>query len=127
MKQYENTVVCLLAMLLRTESNLCDPPSATNYVIPFPPIIRAPVRSLFDAVVLSRGEYDPEVALIAVDHVLGFIWTYDWAPSETNKIPDPTLRFLILNHLQDDGRWRDSKQITPYIAKLQYMMVCGCF
>jgi len=46
----------------------------------------------------------------------------EWLPSNTNVIPDPTIRFLALSTIGPSGSFLEPKEVTNPIAALEYCM-----
>lgn len=102
---YAAEVVKLLSFVLRSHSMV------------LPSRVAQPLQSLQDALL---GEDDVEEEL--VHEVCLAMWTTEWDEDSSVAVPDPTLRFIALSSLKPQGHFNKPTQITPLIAKMEYMI-----
>lgn len=96
--QYIAPVTRLLATLLRE----CD-----VYELPRTPALKTAVTALRDSSATWKQVHAVVMAL----------WTHRWVKSEDCPFPDPTMSFLMLFSLQEDGHFADAQDTTGPIAK----------
>ncbi|KAJ7033872.1 hypothetical protein C8F04DRAFT_957224, partial [Mycena alexandri] len=96
--QYIAPVTRLLATLLRE----CD-----VYELPRTPALKTAVTALRDSSATWKQVHAVVMAL----------WTHCWVKSEECPFPDPTMSFLMLFSLQEDGHFADAQDTTGPIAK----------
>lgn len=110
MKRYTLPVIRILAMLLRDRS-LDDGTGDFNH------IIGNLVDMIQDGVAQSR-------IIQQIHAVLLQMWTTTWhrASWKPNLIADPTEAGLALLTLNQDGAFKEPKEVTQIIAKLEYCM-----
>ncbi|KAF7798320.1 hypothetical protein EIP86_009541, partial [Pleurotus ostreatoroseus] len=108
MDKYAAALEGFLAMLLRPQG---------AYQTPFTPELTNVLATLDTALV-----HDPDSLPECIDHVLQQVWEVSWRTTPTNRVADPTERFVMLKSLNMDGSWGDVRQVTPLLAKLKYLM-----
>ncbi|KAF8425053.1 hypothetical protein L210DRAFT_3509366 [Boletus edulis BED1] len=108
MKQYIIPVVCLLSMLLR---ELWIGMEQENIVI----------SKLED---LIEQDQEPSCIIQQIHVVLMKLWTTRWRKMSDcpQNITDPTEAALALMTLNQDGSFKEPKDVTRIIAKLEYCM-----
>ncbi|KAG6372831.1 hypothetical protein JVT61DRAFT_7249 [Boletus reticuloceps] len=108
MKQYILPVICLLAMLLR---DLWIGMEQENIVI-----------STLE--VLIEEEQEPTCIIQQIHVVLMKLWTTHWRKMSNcpQSITDPTKAALALMTLNQDGSFKEPKDVTKIIAKLENCM-----
>ncbi|KAF8814338.1 hypothetical protein BYT27DRAFT_7250136 [Phlegmacium glaucopus] len=107
--QYEAVLVKLLAMLLRPSD---------NYQFDLPHKIQAACEKLQQALIAEPE--DPRQVRISAGDLLFRIWGRTWKKSDINTIGDPSVCFLALSMLKQDGSFQNPKNTTPLIARLKY-------
>jgi hypothetical protein len=107
--QYEVVLVRLLAMLLR---------SSPGYQLDLPNKIQAATKELQQA--LMAEPEDPQQIRIKATNLLFRIWARIWKKTEINTIGDPSMCFLALSMLKNDGSFQTPKNTTPHISRLKY-------
>ncbi|KAG6382208.1 hypothetical protein JVT61DRAFT_861 [Boletus reticuloceps] len=107
-KQYINPVICLLAMLLR---DLWIGMEQENIVI-----------SMLED--LIEQDQEPSYIVQQIHVVLMKLWTTHWrkVSDYPQRITDPTEAALALMTLNQDGSFKEPKNVTNIIAKLEYCM-----
>lgn len=107
MKSYIGPVVCILAMLLR---HMWPWVESVNFIIA-------------DLVDMLQDKAEESQVVQQVHKLLLKIWTTTW-PKATNttRITDPTVAGLALLTLNQDGSFKEPKDVTKIIAKLEYCM-----
>ncbi|KXN93394.1 ATP-dependent DNA helicase tlh2 [Leucoagaricus sp. SymC.cos] len=55
-----------------------------------------------------------------VHDLLFNLWSTVWNPTPENTIGDPTICYLALSSIKEDGSWLAPNLVTPSIAKLEY-------
>ncbi|KAF8120689.1 hypothetical protein EV363DRAFT_1188557, partial [Boletus edulis] len=108
MKKYIIPIVCLLAMLLR---DLWIGMEQENIVI----------SRLED---LIEEDQEPRYIIQQIHVVLMKLWTTNWhkLSDRPKSITDPTEAALALMTLNRDGSFKEPKDVTTIIAKLEYCM-----
>ncbi|KAF8417617.1 hypothetical protein L210DRAFT_3427928, partial [Boletus edulis BED1] len=108
LKQYIIPIVCLLAMLLR---ELWIGMEQENIVI----------SKLED---LIEEDREPSCIIQQIHVVLIKLWTTHWrkVSDRPQHISDPTEAALALLTLNEDGSFKEPKDVTKIIAKLEYCM-----
>lgn len=61
-----------------------------------------------------------------VKNIILSLWTETWPVSHDNPFPDPTICFIIHTQINQDGTIKEPCEVTGILAKLTYLMVCGC-
>jgi hypothetical protein len=61
----------------------------------------------------------------ALHRVLFCLWTTEWAPAIKSEIHDPTICYLALMSIQEDGTFTDQLGITNPIAAFEFCMRCS--
>jgi hypothetical protein len=112
MQRYLCPMVALLAMLIR--SNTVDP-----YHIPMPGNLEKLVDDL-DFSVAEDSPYDCGAITDNIHRIFMCLWQTKWERTANNLIPDPTERCLALLTLQNDGSFKEPKDVTGIIAKDEY-------
>lgn len=109
--QYEGTMVRLLAMLLRPSE---------NYQLDLPEKIKTAINKVQEAV--TAEPLDLQQAAKLAGDLLFRIWARVWKKTDTNIIGDPTICFLALAMLKQDGSFQTPKNTTPCISRLKYTL-----
>ncbi|KDQ05946.1 hypothetical protein BOTBODRAFT_49632 [Botryobasidium botryosum FD-172 SS1] len=110
LRQYSLAVSTLIALLLRSQQ--CQ----GVYQIPLP----QGVLEALEAFRHALAGFDTVTERLHT--LLMALWTTKWTQSEGNAFPCPTLRSVILRHLQEDGSFSAPKYITSTLAQLTYCM-----
>lgn len=107
MKKYIIPIVSLLAMLLREMWFNVD-----NFNV-----------VLSDLVDMVEDQAEPAHVIQQTHRVLLKMWTTSWPKMpNTTRITDPTEAALALMTLNQDGSFKEPKDVTVIIAKLEYCM-----
>ena len=64
----------------------------------------------------------PTIIKNACINLLFRIWSRVWSKTGTNSLGDPTVLFLALAMLKEDGSFRTPKNTTPFIARVKYCL-----
>lgn len=110
MVSYTGPVIALVAMLLRRTD---------EYAITLPLEIEDKVARVREAL-----DEDEETGKEAIFELLFALWTSEWLPTPSRRVVDPTVHFLMLSCLRDDGGFLEPVLFTNVIARLEYGMRC---
>ncbi len=64
----------------------------------------------------------PTIIKNACINLLFRIWSRVWSKTGTNSLGDPTVLFLALAMLKEDGSFQTPKNTTPFIARVKYCL-----
>ena len=64
----------------------------------------------------------PTIIKNACINLLFRIWSRVWSKTGTNSLGDPTVLFLALAMLKEDGSFQTPKNTTPFIAQVKYCL-----
>lgn len=101
----------LLSMLLR---------KSTDIQLELPPKILTSIEALQDT--LANPVPNSTVIKNACVQLLFRIWSKVWSKTGTNSLGDPTILFLALAMLKEDGSFQTPKNTTPFIARVKYCL-----
>ncbi|VDC03685.1 unnamed protein product [Peniophora sp. CBMAI 1063] len=111
---YDNECYRVLLFLKRTRKS--ERPTYDSHI---PDDIACLVEEMNDALMAPNATYSPAQVKETVLALLVAIYTRTWEPSENNAIPDPVMQTVMLTMLDRDGRWKDAKDLTPTLARLE--------
>jgi superfamily II DNA helicase RecQ len=107
LQQYRLPVLKLLAMLLRG-----SPVPLTSEMSLAITSLQASLSVTSDVQAISKHILD----------VLSCLWQHSWAPLINQRISDPTILCLALTSLESSGNFKSAKEVSPVIAKKEYIM-----
>ncbi|KAJ3565617.1 hypothetical protein NP233_g7519 [Leucocoprinus birnbaumii] len=117
-KEYTNELVNFVAFLLRDKG---------SYKLPLPDNISVLVEKVRNTTATDEwptpspdSKFDSYTA--GVFDLLLAVWTRRWVPHWANIIGDPTICFVALSSIREDGQWAKPDYVTPLIAKMHYLM-----
>ena len=111
LRRYGRRVSALVAFLLRDKGDykLSVPKSITKHL--------EKVRAH-----LALGPNSHNDRCHAVHNLLVALWTTEWPPSIRGEISDPTICFLALSSINNDGTFAEAYQVTNPISSLEFCM-----
>jgi len=88
-------------------------------VIELPDDIGEAVTSLSSSI---RGQAVVETISDDIFRLLLLIWTRSWTTVQGSKITDPTIQYVALSTLQEDGGFSPPGNVSGTLARFQYCM-----
>ncbi|KAF7967200.1 hypothetical protein HWV62_35150 [Athelia sp. TMB] len=109
LKTYVASAISLLTLLFRNKK---------NYKLPLPNSIATAVQDLKHALLQKQSNNFNEL----LHQLLISLWSHPWRQTQDNLMPDPTVRCLALRSIKPDGGFQHPKNVTPDIARFEYLM-----
>ena len=110
LSKYSRRVTALLAFLLRAHG---------EYNFSLPEDVIKPLSQLRSALVDSAGK---RKLSRRIQKVLIVLWSTEWPPCVGSDISDPTIRYLALSTINQDGTYAEPHQVTNPISSFEYCM-----
>ncbi|KAH7918103.1 hypothetical protein BV22DRAFT_985743, partial [Leucogyrophana mollusca] len=114
-KAYIFPAVSLLSMLLRLDGQ-------EAYDLP----LSEELEEATEALASDLAEEREARLSDSLHSVFMALWTRKWTRTEANKVPCPTERALALLTLERDGSYKEPKDVTGIIAKLEWCIRFAC-
>jgi hypothetical protein len=104
-------LVGLLAMQLRPKE---------NYPVDLPADVTSQLKDLQQTLLQQNNQ---AIASKVLDVLLA-LWTRPWPKSEDGMLMDPTIQYIALSTLRQDGSFLEAKQVTGIFARFEWDMRC---
>ena len=119
--QYELPMYRVLLLLVRTIDGSKPYKIPLNKDEPFERQLERSIIRLKNSIGCKHP--DPNDVLEHVRKALTPLIAGSWEETESNPVPNPCMRMVIIQQLTPDGRWHDAIHITPILTKMRYIVV----
>jgi hypothetical protein len=107
--EYRVPILGLLGFLLRAKTNYTI--ASNDRLEKYLPLLREALES-----------QDAEKIARRIFNVLLALWTYKWPSTIGKNLQDPTICYLALSMMQQDGTFKEPKYTTVEIARFEYFL-----